>query len=102
MASHQGDLIAPESLGPVYPSDRALVSLIIFPHFNKNKSFEYIPLIKAQTSLKLVGCLINARNLPENGFPEVIRIARTIPAFSLEYNRLNQIQEYIEDTLENI
>jgi hypothetical protein len=42
-----------------------------------------------------MGCLINARNLPEHGFLEVTRLARTVPAFSLRYGDFAQLEQWV-------
>jgi hypothetical protein len=42
-------------------------------------------------------CLANGRNLAGHGFPEVTRIARSVPAYQLVYSRFEQLDSYIEE-----
>jgi len=55
------------------------LSLIIFPQYLPGGDFTTRSLSKAETGLELMQCLINARNLPEHGFPEVVRLAKRVP-----------------------
>ncbi|NJN95931.1 MAG: hypothetical protein HC875_18395 [Anaerolineales bacterium] len=41
-------------------------------------------------------CLINARNLPEHGFPEIVRLAALAPAYKISYAHFDQIGGQIE------
>lgn len=99
MASSRGDLISPDSLGPVRSQNEMPADVILFPRYGVEKSFRLEPLSKAQTVLRLSECLINARNLPDNGFPEAIRLAKTVAAYRLEYSCLDGIQKHIKKIL---
>ncbi|MFN8459220.1 MAG: hypothetical protein U0401_31985 [Anaerolineae bacterium] len=54
------------------------------------------PLSQAQAGLALMQCLLNARNLPEHGFPEVTRLIRQVPAYHLGYSHFGQLEGQIE------
>lgn len=41
--------------------------------------------------MRLLGSLVNARNLPRHGASEVVRLAREIPAYSLSYSGFEQL-----------
>jgi len=47
----------------------------------------------------LAGLLVNARNLPENGFPAVLRLARTVPAWKIVYSKLDENVKYFMESL---
>jgi hypothetical protein len=63
------------------------IRAILFPNYNQTEEFKFVRLSSADAVLRLTACLINARNLPDHGFPQVLQIARNVPAFSLSYNR---------------
>ena len=63
------------------------IQAILFPHYTQTEGFKLVRLSSADAALRLTACLINARNLTDHGFPQVLQIARNIPAFSLTYNR---------------
>jgi len=44
-----------------------------------------------------MGSLLNARNLPDHGFPAVVELARRIPAFEAIYDEVEQVERSIED-----
>jgi hypothetical protein len=41
-------------------------------------------------------CLINARNLPDHGFPEITRLARSVPAYKMTYANFVQVEPHID------
>ena len=83
-----GDLIPPDALHPDgrvgAPGDTP-VSLIIFPRYQAGSDLVWRPLSKAQAGLALMKCLVNARNLPEHGFPQISRLAKAVPAYHMTY-----------------
>lgn len=40
-------------------------------------------------------CLINARNLPEHGFPNVTNLARSIPVFQMVYDDFTAVEQTV-------
>ena len=67
------------------------LSAILFPHYEKDAQIELRKMSGAQSVLNLTSCLINARNLPDNGFPELFRLSRSLPAYSLNYSNFDRI-----------
>ncbi len=88
-----GLLIAPSALTSAPTCAAAPLRLILFPHYAPDAEFELRPLSKARASLRLMSCLVNARNLPGHGLSEVTRLARRVPAYDLHYARLDQLAE---------
>lgn len=72
----------------------ARLGRIVFPQYQAGAGFAVEPLSRAETGLGLMGCLINARNLPEHGFPEVARLAREAPGFHLRYGDFAQLEDW--------
>jgi hypothetical protein len=90
------DLIPPTLLKPTNALSEPPVSLIVFPHYRPGGDFAWHPLSKAQAGLALMECLVNARNLPEHGFSEIVRLAKRAPAYRVRYAGFDQIEERIE------
>ncbi len=97
LSTSHGDLIPPELLNFAGPCDEIPVNLILFPRYAAGSEFELKSLSKAQAGLALMECLVNARNLPEHGFREIARLARTAPAYKMSYAHFDQIGEQVED-----
>lgn len=91
LANAQGCLIDPARLGPAALAARLPVRLLLFPRFETGAAFSLAPLGRALAGLELMQCLVNARNLPEHGFPEAACLASTVPAWSLRYSAFDQL-----------
>jgi hypothetical protein len=96
LSTPYGDLVSPDLVNFAGPRDETPLSLIIFPRYAAGNEFELKRLSKAQAGLALMECLVNARNLPEHGFRELARLARTAPAFKMSYAHFDQIGEGVE------
>jgi hypothetical protein len=42
---------------------------------------------------------VNAHNLPDNGFPELLRLARALPAWELSYPDFEQVPSALNAVL---
>ena len=49
--------------------------------------------------MRLVACNLNARNFPDGGFAEITKLARTVPALSVEYGEFGQLEDELEAVL---
>lgn len=76
-----------------------LITTALFPEYRAGSSFEMRLLTPAETAMALMGCLINARNLENNGFTEAIRVARGIRAYRMVYGGFEQLDERFFDVL---
>jgi len=81
---------------PVEPD----VSLIVFPRYRADAEFSAERLSAAQTGMAMMACLVNARNLPGDGFPATVELARQVPAYRLTYPGFDQLLETIRHWLE--
>jgi hypothetical protein len=95
------DLIPHELFGKGEVLTHVPVHMVIFPRFQSEAAFEVHRLSKAQAGLEPMQCLINARNLPEHGFPQVIGIARTIPIYQMVYGDFSTVEVTIQTMLMN-
>ncbi len=99
------DLVSPDGLRPaqkqtsiVFKTVEAVSSLrlIVFPRYRPAGEFSLTPLSGAQAAKNLLEGLVNARNLPEHGLPEVARLARLVPAYQMTYSVFAQIGSRLE------
>lgn len=92
--SHEtADIVPPDLLGSIHETGIAPLKLILFPHYQAEADFSLQRLSKAQTGLHLMQTVINARNLPNQGFSEISRLAQTVPAYALKYSQFEQLDE---------
>jgi len=70
---------------------------IVFPTFRPEGPFVFSPLPRSAAGMGLMSCLINARNLPDHGFPEATRLAKSVRAFRLEYSNFSQLDAWLDD-----
>ena len=87
-----GELVPPEQLSPHPPHSEAPLHLIAFPRFQPGGDLDLKRLSQTQAGLALMECLINARNLDDHGFGEVVRLARSVPAYRLRYGDCGQLR----------
>jgi hypothetical protein len=95
------DLLVPAGnvTGAASP-DEWPISLLVFPLHRPTGACEIQPLTAAQAGLELMRSLLNARNLPDHGFGEVARIARSVPAVRLLYSEIAHLGDRLERLLE--
>ena len=65
--------------------------MIVFPHYQPGAQVRINALTAGESALKLVGCNLNARNFPDGGFSAITRLARLVPAISVEYGDFAQL-----------
>ena len=81
---------------PVEPD----VSMIFFPHYRADVEFSLEKLSPAQTGMSMMSCLVNARNLPGDGFKATVDLARQVPAYSITYPDFDGVLGTITGLLE--
>ena len=89
-------LVPRSVLGQREPIKTSRLAMIVFPKFTADAGFRAEPVSRAQTGIGLIGCLLNARNLPEHGFPEVTKLVRNVPGYRLEYGDFSQLDGWVE------
>jgi len=76
------------------------LELIIFIQYRKDAGMKAERLSKAQGGMRLMECLVNARNLPGHGFTDMARLARQVPAWSVEYSDLEALRDTVLELLD--
>ena len=74
-------LIGRFDCSPAWPA-----AAIVFPEWEQGRRLEVRPISRAETALGLMASLVNARNLPGHGLPDVVRLARQVPGYRLRYS----------------
>ena len=72
------------------------LSLIIFPYYRHGERISLEVLTPAKTGLRLMNCLVNARNLEQHGFRRIAGISRQVPALALTYGDINQLEGVLD------
>lgn len=88
-------LIHPNGAGPA-PQFPLPCGLIVFPEFVSGSDLLAQSLTPAQTAMRLIGCNLNARNLPDGGFRALSDLARSTPALTLKYGAFEQLEDVLD------
>ena len=99
LSHSRSDLVPAELLNPDSQPGEPPLDLILFPRYEAGATCRLQRLTGAQTGLALMECLVNARNLPEHGFPEVVRLARSAPGYVLRYRCFEEIEDDMGELL---
>ena len=78
-------LLRPPAAGAAGDPTPAMLAGVVFPRFRPDAPVRLKRLTSAACGLRLMACLLNARNLPEHGFPAVSEMARRVPSYELVY-----------------
>jgi hypothetical protein len=99
LATAESDLIHPSAL-EARPGEEALpVRLFIFPRYKEDVDPSWEVLTTAQCAQELMQSLVNARNLPEHGLPETVRLAKAARGYRIVYSDFAQIAEGLDGLL---
>jgi len=98
--TQRGFIVPIETINPGNTCQNPILQLIIFPKYVQGVRLAIGPLSIAQTTSRLMGCLVNVRNLPDHGLSEIVRLARETPAYALTYGKLDRVSSAIETLLD--
>ncbi len=101
LACSYATLVPHRLINPEHRQEVPRLRVVIFPQFRCEGEFSLQRLSKAQTGMRLMECLVNARNLPGHGFGEVTRLARSVRAYALHYSSFNQLGAEFEGLLDD-
>jgi hypothetical protein len=95
--SHEGGIFVNATrLNPENVYGTPEIQFIVFPQYRPSTETAFNRLSKAKTCIQLAKHLVNARNLPNNGMPDIIRLTRKIPAYTLIYDKLETALAEVE------
>ena len=92
-------LLDPEWLRPQSVQHVAQPRLILFPRYVANRAFEARPLSHADTLFHLLHRLINATNLPGNGYAGIKRLTHQTAAYTLTYPDVTTAAAWLQHTV---
>ena len=67
--------------------------MLVFPQYRAGADLQIEVLSPADAGFRLVACNLNARNFADGGFAELTRLARSVPAISIEYGDFAQLED---------
>ena len=87
-------LVQPSRLSGDTPAGPTRIDRLVFPRYQPGADDALTRLSPAEAGLRLMACLINARNLDGDGFPAATRLARQCPAYELRYGHFSQLNAW--------
>lgn len=94
-------LVLPEPAPPAGTPETGL-GVIVFPRFAAGAAVSAVRLTAAATAMRLMGNLLNARNLDGHGFPEVTAAARRTSGFDLTFGDASEAADEVCGILESL
>ncbi len=90
-------LVPPEIIGQPVKLRYPQITILLFPKYEKGAGLRFSRISPAQTSLALMECLVNARNLKGHGLKQAIRLAQRVTAYKLTYGGFDQLEPVRRD-----
>lgn len=76
--------------------------LILFPRFEKDAGLHMAPLSAGSAALRLLENNLNGRNLADGGLSTMAALAEEIPAFSLSYGDIGQLDGAVDALIRHV
>jgi len=102
LADKQGVLVPHRLLNPDFPFLVPPVSLLLFPTYQAGSPLRIEKISPARTSALLMTCDVNARNLADHGFRQLVQLARSTPAYQIVYSSFAEFNELLPDLFAQI
>jgi hypothetical protein len=96
LSTPRGDLTPIDLLRPQNELSTSEIKTIILPHYVPEAAFKLETLSPGRAAFTLVDTVVNARNLPDHGLPELARLARSLPVRQLVYSNFAQIVDQLD------
>ena len=84
---------------PSYQGLPLTILALVFPRYVAGAGVNVEALRVGKSASGLMSCLLNARNLPGNGLPRVMGLARQVPAYALRYDNLAEASAWFRGLL---
>lgn len=92
ISGDEGSMIPHRLLNPDFETRQPELTHIVFPSFQDNSEIEFKQISPAQSTLYLIQCYVNARNLPEHGISELSSIVRRCHSYMLTYSNFKDLE----------
>lgn len=80
--------------------DSCTLSFLLFIQHVDNAVLSLDPISPAQAAQRLMGCLVNGRNLKLHGLPRIASLTRQTPALVLQYADLEQLENILQPIID--
>jgi hypothetical protein len=97
-----GAMVPHRLLNPDFSPFAPPLSLLLFPSYQANASLHVEKISPARTSALLMTCDVNARNLPDHGFSQLVQLARSTPAYKVTYSSFTDFNDVLPDLLSQV
>jgi hypothetical protein len=85
LEDESGILVAHQLLNPDFSRRSGAPSLILFPQYQSGSSLDIQKITGACACTMLMECDVNARNMVDHGFKQIVRLARSVPVYQVTY-----------------
>jgi len=95
-------LVAPELFARKQGQEKGAseLALLLFPRFSTDEQPAIRALSPAQAGMRLMGCHVNARNLKEHGFPDIVKLCRQVPACELIFDSFARLEGVLDTCID--
>ena len=97
IADKDGLVIPHRSLNPDFLPISSPPSLILLPRYLAGSTLKIDKISAAQVCTLLMTCDVNARNLADHGFQQIVQFARSTPAYQITYSSFKGINDALRD-----
>ena len=97
LADKQGAVVPHRLLNPDFSFLVPSVSLILFPTYQAGSPLQIEKISAARASALLMTCDVNARNLADHGFRQLVQLARSTPSYRIVYSSFADFNELLPD-----
>ncbi len=101
LEDNYGAIVPHRRLNPDFSSIPSRPELMLLPAYQAGSSLSVERLSPARLCMSLMNCHVNARNLENHGFNEIVRIARLVPAYRVTYGDFQGIGEALDELLDD-
>ena len=92
-----GAVVPHRLLNPEFNPVTAPPAIILFPDFQADSQPHLEPISTARATTLLMGCLVNARNLENHGFRQILKLVGTTSAYRLRYRTFQEAETCLKD-----
>jgi len=101
LIDEHGAIVPHRLISKAEPASAAAPDIVILPEYRSDAKPMLEPISTARLATLLMGCHVNARNLVDHGFKQILEIARTATAHRLRYCTLDNVEQFIEPILDD-
>jgi hypothetical protein len=97
-----GAIVPHRLLNAHFSAIHSMPELMLLPSYEPGSSPTIEKISAARLCMSLVSCHVNARNLENHGFAQIVRLARVIPAYQIRYSGFQGLGDALNDVLDEV